>query len=349
MLALRLTRFEHLVDVNRVGALSGFTRENGTLVVHAATRQRVMERDPAIGARRRCWRGRRRSSSLPDPQPWHGRRLACARRSRVRVPRGRGRARAEIELAGPGGARRRVAAGDFFVGTWTTAAEPDEIVVAARFPVWPAGSGSRSRRSPAATATSPSPVSRAQSATGERGSRCSGRFDTGPGSRGRGGVADGCAGSRRRRGRGPRARRARRRARERRDPHPHRASSRRTRGQPRPGGTPCSPLRSTSRSTANGGARSSTRDSPSPTSCARTARSPEPISAASTACAARARCCSTRGRAIVPRVRRAGPGAEVTTIEVWAVPTARSRRCRTRSARSTACSAASARPASSCR
>src|SRR5258708_33260804 len=50
MLALRLTRFGHLVDVNRVGELAGFVRENGTVVVHAATRQRVMERDRAIAA-----------------------------------------------------------------------------------------------------------------------------------------------------------------------------------------------------------------------------------------------------------------------------------------------------------
>ena len=27
-------------------------------------------------------------------------------------------------------------AGDFFEGTWTTCAEPDELLVAARFPVW---------------------------------------------------------------------------------------------------------------------------------------------------------------------------------------------------------------------
>ena len=33
MLALRLTHFEHLVDVNRVADLAGFARENGTLVV----------------------------------------------------------------------------------------------------------------------------------------------------------------------------------------------------------------------------------------------------------------------------------------------------------------------------
>ena len=142
MLALRLTRFEHLVDVNRVGALSGFTRENGTLVVHAATRQRVMERDPAIGAAAPLlaratplighFQIRNRGTvggSLAHADP-------ASEYPAVAVALG-----AEIELAGPGGARRRVAAGDFFVGTWTTAAEPDEIVVAARFPVWPAGSG----------------------------------------------------------------------------------------------------------------------------------------------------------------------------------------------------------------
>ena len=142
MLALRLTRFEHLVDVNRVGALSGFARENGTLVVHAATRQRVMERDPQVAAavpllaratplighfqiRNRGTVG----GSLAHADP-------ASEYPAVAVALG-----AEIELAGPGGARRRVAAGDFFVGTWTTAAEVDELVVAARFPVWPEGSG----------------------------------------------------------------------------------------------------------------------------------------------------------------------------------------------------------------
>src|SRR5215212_5721253 len=48
LLALRLTRFDHPVDVNRVAGLQGCSRENGTLVVRAGTRQRVMERDPEI-------------------------------------------------------------------------------------------------------------------------------------------------------------------------------------------------------------------------------------------------------------------------------------------------------------
>ncbi|MDQ1383931.1 MAG: aerobic carbon-monoxide dehydrogenase medium subunit [Actinomycetota bacterium] len=142
MLALRLTRFEHLVDVNRVAALSGFGRENGTLVVRACTRQRVMERDAAIAAavpllaqatplighfqiRNRGTVG----GSLAHADP-------ASEYPAVAVALG-----AELELASPGGAVRRLTADDFFVGTWTTAAEPDELLVAARFPVWPARSG----------------------------------------------------------------------------------------------------------------------------------------------------------------------------------------------------------------
>lgn len=142
MLALRLTHFEHLVDVNRVDELAGFARENGTLVVRAATRQRVMERDVAIAAavpllaqatplighfqiRNRGTVG----GSLAHADP-------ASEYPAVAVALG-----AEFELARSGGGRRRVAADDFFVGTWTTTAESDELLVAAHFPVWPAASG----------------------------------------------------------------------------------------------------------------------------------------------------------------------------------------------------------------
>ena len=63
MLALRLTRFEHLVDVNRVGELAGFARgERDVGGAAPRTRQRVMERDPAIAAAVRCSRWPPRSS-----------------------------------------------------------------------------------------------------------------------------------------------------------------------------------------------------------------------------------------------------------------------------------------------
>src|SRR5205823_8971898 len=45
MLALRLTRFPHLVDVNRVSDLGGIERQDGMLGIGAITRQSTLERD----------------------------------------------------------------------------------------------------------------------------------------------------------------------------------------------------------------------------------------------------------------------------------------------------------------
>ncbi len=245
MLALRLTRFEHLVDLNRVPELAGFARDNGTLVVRAGTRQRVMERAPEIAAavpllaqatplighfqiRNRGTVG----GSLAHADP-------ASEYPAVAVALG-----AELELAGPGGARRRVAADDFFVGTWTTAAEPDELLVAARFPVWPGSSGFAIEE-----------VARrhgdfALAGVGVRGGRgpgrdCAVRRRLHPGARPRrgGGVARGCVRGRRGRGRGRRARPTRRRARELVHTCAHRTPSRRTRGRARPGGPTCCRLR----------------------------------------------------------------------------------------------------------
>jgi carbon-monoxide dehydrogenase medium subunit len=47
---------------------------------------------------------------------------------------------ASIEIAGPNGGRR-VPAADFFVSMWATAMEPDEVLVAAHFPVWSGSCG----------------------------------------------------------------------------------------------------------------------------------------------------------------------------------------------------------------
>jgi carbon-monoxide dehydrogenase medium subunit len=142
MLALRLTRFEHLIDINRVAELSGFTRDNGTLVVRAGTRQRVMERDPAVAAAVPLLAA---ATPLIGHFQIRNRGTVCGSLAHadsaseypaVAVALG-----AELELAGREGARRRVDAVDFFVGTWTTAARDDELLVAARFPVWPEPSG----------------------------------------------------------------------------------------------------------------------------------------------------------------------------------------------------------------
>ena len=91
---------------------------------HARSRSRRWSRDT-----RRCWRGRAAHRAPGDPQPRHDRRLdrLCRPGGRVAGLRaGAGR------HAGAAGARgeRRVAAADFFLGLYTTAMQPDELVAA---------------------------------------------------------------------------------------------------------------------------------------------------------------------------------------------------------------------------
>jgi len=50
LLAMRLTRFPHLVDLNRVEELRGIERENGTLTIKAMTRQAIAEHDDTVAA-----------------------------------------------------------------------------------------------------------------------------------------------------------------------------------------------------------------------------------------------------------------------------------------------------------
>jgi aerobic carbon-monoxide dehydrogenase medium subunit len=138
MLALRLARFDHLIDVNRVGELAEVSRAVDALVVGSMARQRVMERDPDIGAsvpllaratplighfqiRNRGTVG----GSLAHADP-------ASEYPAVALALG-----ATFELASTRG-RRTVDARDFFVGTWTTIMEPDELLVSISFPA-PAG------------------------------------------------------------------------------------------------------------------------------------------------------------------------------------------------------------------
>jgi carbon-monoxide dehydrogenase medium subunit len=135
MLALRLTRFEHLVDLNRVDALSGIERRNGAVVVGAMTRQAELERAegaapvpllglaaPFIGHFQIRNRGTVGGSiAHADPA---GELPAVALALDAR-----------LEIASPSGTKE-VAATDFFVGTWTTSLEPEDLLLAVHFPVW---------------------------------------------------------------------------------------------------------------------------------------------------------------------------------------------------------------------
>jgi aerobic carbon-monoxide dehydrogenase medium subunit len=135
MLALRLTRFEHLVDLNRVDELEGIRRDNGTLTVGATTRQATIERSelaqavpllaraaPLIGHFQIRNRGTV-GGSLAHADP------------AAELPAVALALDAQMEIA-TGAGRHTVPAADFFVGTWTTSLEPDELLTAVQFPVW---------------------------------------------------------------------------------------------------------------------------------------------------------------------------------------------------------------------
>ena len=141
MLALRLTRFEHLVDLNRAADLQGISRSNGDVRIGAMTRQATVEKDaglasdvpllaratPLIGHFQIRNRGTV-GGSLAHADP-------ASEYPAVAVALG-----ARFEVANPGG-NRMVDADDFFTSTWTTALDSDDLLVAVHFPVWSGHSG----------------------------------------------------------------------------------------------------------------------------------------------------------------------------------------------------------------
>jgi carbon-monoxide dehydrogenase medium subunit len=136
LLAMRLTRFPHLVDLNRVEELRGIERENGTLTIKAMTRQSVAEHDGTVAAA---------SPLLAKALPFIGH-FQIRNRGTVggsiahadpasELPAVALALDAELEAA-RGSSSRRIAAAEFFDGTWTTTLEPDEVLTAVRLPVW---------------------------------------------------------------------------------------------------------------------------------------------------------------------------------------------------------------------
>jgi carbon-monoxide dehydrogenase medium subunit len=140
MLALRLTAFEHLVDIGRLDELQGIERTNGTVRVGAATTQATIERadvtaavpllaraTPLIGHFQIRNRGTI-GGSLAHADP-------AAEYPAVALALD-----AELEVLGPAG-RRTVPATEFFTGLWSTTVGDDEMLTAVSFPVWSGRSG----------------------------------------------------------------------------------------------------------------------------------------------------------------------------------------------------------------
>ena len=136
MLALRLTSFEHLVDIGRVDGLRGIEQRNGSVWVGAGTTE------TEVGA----------SDLVAQSVPLLSRVTPLVGHFQIR---NRGTIGGSIAHADPaaeypavalaldadlhavsGRGSRDIPAADFFTGLWSTALEPDEIVTGISCPVW---------------------------------------------------------------------------------------------------------------------------------------------------------------------------------------------------------------------
>ncbi|WP_433559962.1 FAD binding domain-containing protein [Pseudonocardia xinjiangensis] len=140
VLAMRLGRPATLVDITAARGLDRLDVDGGALHVGAAVRQRAVEHAdqaravpllgmalPFVGHRELRSRGTVCGSLAHADPAAELPAVACC-------------LDAELEVAGPRG-RRTVAADEFFAGAMTTTVAPDEVLVAARFPVARAGEG----------------------------------------------------------------------------------------------------------------------------------------------------------------------------------------------------------------
>ncbi|MDB5444945.1 MAG: xanthine dehydrogenase family protein subunit, partial [Phenylobacterium sp.] len=139
LLALRMATPSVLIDINRIAALSGVTRADGGTRIGAVTRQNEALADPTVAAqvpalakalrfvghhqtRNRGTIGG--SVALGEP---------AAETPATALALG-----AVVEVRSRRGARE-IPVEDFYLGPYTTALEPDEMITAVRFPDWPAG------------------------------------------------------------------------------------------------------------------------------------------------------------------------------------------------------------------
>jgi carbon-monoxide dehydrogenase medium subunit len=136
MLALRLARFQRLVDLNGVIELQAIERRDHEVRVGAMVRQATAEHDGVIAAGVPLL-----SRALPHIGHFQIRNRGTVGGSTAHadpaseLPAVALALDAELELAGPRGTRA-VAAKDFFVSMWTTTIADDELLTAIRYPVW---------------------------------------------------------------------------------------------------------------------------------------------------------------------------------------------------------------------
>jgi carbon-monoxide dehydrogenase medium subunit len=141
MLNLRFVYPSHLIDLNKVSALSYLRDEGESLAIGAMTRQRDVEFSPSVQARFPLLReailqvGHRQTRNRGTVGG-----SLCHLDPAAELPSVAAAYDAVIEVAGPKG-RREVAFADFPAGFMTPAIAPDEIVTGVKFPAWPSRHG----------------------------------------------------------------------------------------------------------------------------------------------------------------------------------------------------------------
>ncbi|MBP1820292.1 FAD binding domain-containing protein [Mycobacterium sp. OAE908] len=140
LLSLRLSRFDQLVDLQAIEDLRGITTVDDSIRVGAMTPQAAIARNGNAAAVPLLAKA---TSHIGHYQIRNrgtvGGSLAHADPA-AEYPAVAAALDASLEIAGPNGTRQ-VSAADFFMSTWVTAVEPEEVLVAAHFPVWSGTTG----------------------------------------------------------------------------------------------------------------------------------------------------------------------------------------------------------------
>jgi aerobic carbon-monoxide dehydrogenase medium subunit len=141
VMALRLGRFGHIVDLGRVSALSYVRDDGGSVAVGAMTTHAAAGRDPLVAGSVPLL-----ARAIPFIGHFQIRNRgtvggSCAHADpAAEIPAVAVTLDAEMEAVSAQ-CTRRIPAAEFFASTYMTTMEPDEVLTALRFPVWPARSG----------------------------------------------------------------------------------------------------------------------------------------------------------------------------------------------------------------
>ena len=141
VMALRLGRFGHIVDLGQVGALRYVRDDGGSIAVGAMTTHAAAGRDRLVAGSVPLL-----ARAIPFIGHFQIRNRgtvggSCAHADpAAEIPAVAVILDAEMEATGPE-RTRRIPAGEFFASTYTTTLEPDEVLTSLRIPVWPGRTG----------------------------------------------------------------------------------------------------------------------------------------------------------------------------------------------------------------